>query len=197
MRRLGTVTAEGVAAALIAAAALAGCGSDQDAPAAELASRGPATVDEGAGTYRGVGLGSTRDEARRELGRLESGATDPLAPIGTDPVDVGVPPSPQEPRDSGGIAIWRFEDAVMAAGRGRAWLVTVAADDAITGEGVGVGSELDDVRAAYPDAECDTANEGTEYTQFEYCTLRVASERYLWFAYDPVRSVTVSREPLG
>jgi hypothetical protein len=147
-------------------------------------------------TYRGVGIGSTRDEARRELGRPQSGATDPLAPIATDGLDVGVPPSPHDPRPSRGIAIWRFEDVVMAAGRGRAWLVTVIAEDAVTREGVGVGSALDDVRAAYPDADCDKANEGTEYTQFEYCTLRVAPERYLWFAYDPVRSVTMSREPL-
>ena len=41
----------------------------------------------------------------------------------------------------------------MAAGRGRAWLLTVAAEDAVTVAGVGVGSELADVRAAYPDAE--------------------------------------------
>jgi hypothetical protein len=84
----------------------------------------------------------------------------------------------------------------MAAGRDRAWLVTVAPEDAMTSEGVGVGSELDDVRAAYPGAECGTENEGTEYTQFKYCTLRVAPERYLWFGYDPVRSMTMSRRPL-
>ena len=84
----------------------------------------------------------------------------------------------------------------MAAGRGRAWLLTVAAEDAVTAAGVGVGSGLADVRAAYPDAECDTVNEGTEYTQFEFCTLRVARERHLWFGYDPVRSVTMSRRPL-
>jgi hypothetical protein len=190
------VTAERVAAALIAAAALAGCGSGQDSPGSEPGSRGPAAIDERAGTYRGVGIGSTRNEARRVLGRLESKATDPLAPIGPDVPDVGQPLAPQEPRNSGETAIWRFEDAVMAAGRGRAWLVTVATEDAVTGEGVGVGSDLDDVRAAYPDADCATANEGTEYTQFEYCTLRLAPERYLWFGYDPVRSVTISRAPL-
>ena len=127
---------------------------------------------------------------------MESGPTDPLAPIGADGLEVGVPPAPQDPRPYSGIAIWRFQDAVMAAARDRAWLVTVVAEDAVTGKGVGVGSELDDVRTAYPDAECDTANQGTEYTQFEYCTQRVAPERYLWFAYDPVRSVTMSREPL-
>ncbi|HEX5620343.1 MAG TPA: hypothetical protein VFX51_18120 [Solirubrobacteraceae bacterium] len=169
---------------LIAAAAVAGCGSDP---------RPPATVDERAGTYRGVGIGSTRAEARRELGRLESGATDPLVPIGADGDELGIPPSPQDP---GRIAIWRFDDAVMAAGRGEAWLLSVAAEDAFTREGVGVGSSLDDVREAYPDADCATANEGTEYTQFDYCTLRVAPRRYLWFGSDPVRSLTMSREPL-
>ena len=125
---------------------------------------------------------------------MESG--DPLAPVGVDGEDVGVPPSPRDPPDSGGIAIWRFEDAVLAAGSDGAWLVTVTAEDAMTGEGVGVGSGLDDMRSAYPGAECDTANKGTEYPQFEFCTVRVAPERYLWLAYDPVRSVTMSREPL-
>ena len=184
------------AAAVIAAAALAGCGADRESASPMSASRSPATVDEREGTYRGVGIGSTRAEARRALGRLESGATDPLAPIGTGGLDVGVPPSPRDPRPSSGIAIWRFADAVMAAGRGRAWLVTVVAQDAVTRDGIGVGSALEHVRAVYPDAHCDTANQGTEYTQFEYCTLRVTSERYLWFAYDPVRSVTMSSEPL-
>ena len=84
----------------------------------------------------------------------------------------------------------------MAAGAGRAWLVAVAKEDAVTRAGVGVGDDLDDVRAAYPAAECDTANEGGEYTQFDYCTLRVAPGRYLWFGYDPVRSVTMSSEPM-
>ena len=38
----------------------------------------------------------------------------------------------------------------MAAGRDRAWLLTVAAEDAVTAAGVGVGSELDDVRRPIP-----------------------------------------------
>jgi hypothetical protein len=164
---------------------LAGCGSEPERTA---------TIDELAGTYRGVGIGSTRNEAERALGRPESGATDPLAPIDDDPVEIGIPPAPQDPGT--GIAIWRFEHVAMAAGRGRAWLVSVAVKDAVTREGVGVGSDLDDVRAAYPAAECGTANAGTEYTPFDYCTLRVAPRRYLWFGYDPIRSITMSREPL-
>jgi hypothetical protein len=177
--------------ALIALVAVAGCGSDPDPPPPDR----DATVDERAGTYRGVGIGSSAAEARRELGRLETGATDPLAPIGTDGSDLGFPPAPRNP-PSGGIAVWRFEDVAMAADRDRAWLVTVAADDAWTQAGVGVGSALEDVREAYPDADCDTAYEGSEGPQFDYCTVRVARDRYLWFAYDPVRSLTMSREAL-
>jgi hypothetical protein len=170
-------------------AVLAGCGSDP-------APHPPVTVDEQAGTYRGVGIGSTRAEARRELGRVAGRPTDPLAPIGADALETGIPPSPRDPRPSPGIAFWRFDDVVMAAGAGRAWLLAVTKQDAVTRAGVGVGNDLDEVRAAYPDAECGTANEGTEYTQFDYCTLRVAPRRYLWFGYDPVRSITMSREPL-
>ena len=180
-------------AVLAAATAFTACGWGRDPEPAPLR---PATVDERKGTYRGVGIGTTRADARRELGRVESGPTDPLAPIGVDADEVGVPPSPRDPGGPDGIAIWRFERAVMAAGGGRAWLLSIAADDAVTAERVGVGSTLDDVRAAYRGMDCGTVNENTEYPQFVYCTVRVAPERYLFFAYDPVRSITMSTEPL-
>ena len=167
---------------------LAGCGGD---PAPR-----PATLDLEAGTYRGVGLGSTRAQAERVLGRATARATDPLAPAGSEALDHGGPPSPKAPREAGAIAVWRFEDAAMAAGRGRAWLLTAAAHDAVTDRGVGVDSDLDDVRAAYPDAGCGTANAGTEYPQFPYCAVQVAPARHVWFGRDPVRSVTVSRAAL-
>ena len=96
--RLRARRAKGVAAALVATATLAGCGSEPEPPAT---ASGRATIDEREGTYRGVGIGSTKQQARRELGRAESGPTDPLAPIGTDPADVGVPPAPLDPGKAG------------------------------------------------------------------------------------------------
>jgi hypothetical protein len=149
-------------------------------------------VDVREGTYKGVGIGSTRVQAQRQLGRATTKSTDPLRPRGADD-PIGIPWAPQQPRESCGSAIWRFEEAAMAAGCGRAWLVAIAAEDAVTEEGVGVGSSLADVRSAYPRAECYVENEGTEYTSYPLCVLRVARERYLAFGYDPVRGVTMSR----
>jgi hypothetical protein len=144
----------------------------------------PATIDETAGRYRGVGVGSTKDEATQTLGRIASMPRGPLAPIGSDPVEVGGPPAPDDPRNAN-ISIWRFDNAVMPRAVAGAWLLTVTKKDATTTKGVGVGSTLEDIKTAYPGAECATANEGTEYTQFEYCTTEAATERFLYFAYDP------------
>ena len=191
---MSTTAASAARIAVIAAAtAFTACGWGRDP---EPAPPRPATVDERQGTYRGVGIGTTRADAKRELGHVESGPTDPLAPLGVDADEVGVPPSPRDPGGPDGIAIWRFERAVMAAGGGRAWLLSIAADDAVTAERVGVGTTLAEVRVAYRGMDCGTVNEGTEYPQFEYCTVRVAPERYLFFAHDPVRSITMSTEPL-
>ncbi|HEX8206732.1 MAG TPA: hypothetical protein VF587_11800 [Solirubrobacteraceae bacterium] len=112
-------------------------------------------------------------------------------------LEVGVPPAPKDPPGLDAIGVWRFKGAAMAADRGEAWLVVVSARGARTAERVGVGSSLDDVREAYDGARCTVANEGTEYVSFEACQVRVRPGRYAWFAYDPVRSVTLSRAPLA
>ena len=53
------------------------------------------------------------------------------------------------------------------------------------------------MRRAFPDSYCAVANEGTEYISFPYCTGRVAPGVFVWFGYDPVRSVTFSRGPMA
>lgn len=195
------------AAALVAAAlCVAGCGEGggdgkkRTHPVADTAPRratgGPATIDAAAGTYRGVGIGSSRAEAGRVLGRSTARSQDPLSPLGKEPLDVGVPPSPKEPRGLDPIDVWRFRDAALLADRGKAWLIVVSAADARTKEGVGVGDALGDARAAYSEPQCGVANEGTEYVQFRYCQVRVRPGRYAWFAYNPVRSITLSRARL-
>lgn len=156
----------------------------------------PATIDERAGTYRGVGLGSSLPAVRRRLGEGRAGPNEPLAPLGGKPLVTGVPPAPRNPAGLGPSTVWRFPGAAMVADDGEAWLAVFAANDARTAAGVGVGSRLEEARKAYPGSRCEIANADTEYVSFEFCTARVAAGRYIWFAHDPIRSVTVSRAPL-
>ena len=156
----------------------------------------PARVDERRGTYRGVGLGSTRRQSARELGPSRAGPNEPFQPLREQGLAIGIPPAPQTPRALGIESIWRFRQVAMVTDRGRAWMIVVSASDARTRAGVGVGDTLATVRSAYSRASCGVANEGTEYVSYPYCSLRVARHRYLWFGYDPVRSLTMSRAPL-
>jgi hypothetical protein len=177
----------------------AGCGGgdDPDRRRQDTRSLGSATVDASAGTYRGAGIGSNRIEAERVLGPSRGGPGAPLEPLGEEGLAVGVPPALEEPPGLDGLTAWRFRDAAMLADRGRAWLVVVSLGDARTKEGVGVGSSLDDVRDTYESPQCAVANEGTEYVRFPYCQVRVRPGRYVWFAYDPIRSVAMSRAPMA
>jgi hypothetical protein len=186
----------GALAALLAPL-VAGCGSSgpeaaipaTPQPSAHLA------IDEVRTSYRGVAAGATKDEARRRFGRVRVG--DPLAPIGSVPLAIGIPPTPRYPPGRSAVEIWRFRHVAIAADRKGAWLLTVAQKHARTARGVRVGSPLRRVREAYPSLRCGTANEGTEYVSFAYCTGRVAPGHYIWFGGDPVRSITVSVAPLN
>lgn len=189
-----------VLALLVAAAIAEGCGEGEGvrpaSPAGAGGVDGPPTIDERRGTYRDVGLESTRRQAMRRFGRIRAGIDQPFAPLGKRPLEVGIPPAPRDPPGLDPAQIWRFRDAAIVADRGRAWMIVVSARDARTRRRVGVGSSLAAVRRAYGRARCDIANEGTEYVRFRYCTLRVAPGRHVWFAYDPVRSVTMSKAPM-
>jgi hypothetical protein len=107
-----------------------------------------------------------------------------------------LPPTPQEAIGRASLYLWRFRDISLVADRRGAWSFSVTAEGAATARGVGIGSELAQVKRTYEGLDCGTANEGTEYVQFPYCTGRVAEDRYIWFGEDPVKSITVSIAPL-
>lgn len=50
------------------------------------------------------------------------------------------------------------------------------------------------VEERYPDADCRTANEGTEYTNFPLCEVRACEGRLLAFGGDPIESVWLVAE---
>jgi hypothetical protein len=181
---------------IVLGCALTGCGGAEAEPPSRPAAAA-ATIDELRGTYRGVGLGDTRRKLERRLGRARVTRDGPFQPIGDDYYDVALPPTLDYPSSSGHSGIWRFRRAVVDAYDRRAFSLALTAPDAVTRRGVGVGSSLDDVRAAYPGARCGIANEGTEYPTSPFCTARVDAGRYVWFGGDPVLSVTLSRKPIG
>jgi hypothetical protein len=74
-RRVRTISVEGAAAALIAAAALAGCGSDRDSPGSESASRSAVSVDE-----REAPTGGSASAVRATRRGASSGARSPGRP---------------------------------------------------------------------------------------------------------------------
>lgn len=193
---LSSIPTRALLVAALAVGAL-GCSTTDSASGPSDESGTPVTIDERAGTYRGVGLGSSRRAARQRLGDGPAGPDEPLAPVGRKPLVTGVPPGPRTPAGRAPSTVWRFPGAAMVADDGEAWLAVFAAEDARTAAGVGVGSRLDEARKAYPGSYCAIANAGTEYVSFDFCTARVSAGRYVWFAYDPIRSVTVSRAPLA
>jgi hypothetical protein len=179
--------------AVLALAGAAGCGSgdpsaaeDAKAEAVPLAKR---DLNLRRGTWRGVGLRSTKREVVRTLGPVKSTANGPWAPLGRD--YVGQPVTPANPPGEGPVAVWRGRNFAFDSSYGRAYMFIVTARGTKTGKGVGVGDTLAEVRRAYPKLRCDIANKGTEYVQFPYCTGRVARRRYVWFGGDPVESVTI------
>lgn len=191
MTRAWCLGAAGLISVVIAGGA--GCGDDSTRVA-----DGAPTINERLGTYRGVGIGSRRAAAVRRFGkvRVDLEGYDPLTPLNEGPKN-GIAPSPDTPPDVKSLALWRFKHVVIAADqRDRPWLIGVTARDAWTTRGVGIGSSLEEVQRAYPNASCETFNEGTEYYAFPYCTARVAPGRFIWFGEDPVRGITMSRAPL-
>jgi len=173
---------------VLALCAVAACGGDS-APAAQRV-----TVDERAGTYRGVGLLDTRRELERRFGRARVTKDGPFEPLNMDFYDAMLPPSPSY--TTGEHAFWRFQDVAVDAYDGKTFTLAVTAQNAVTKQRVGVGSTREQVVAKYPGLKCGVANEGTEWPEIPYCTGRVSPGRYIWFGGDPVRSVVLSRKTL-
>jgi hypothetical protein len=165
---------------LVFTVAFLGCGGD-DAP--------PRPLDVSAGTYGGVGLGSSSGQVRAAFGEGESAPDGPAAPLGEEFSEIGGALSIPLPKNAVDETrdILRFEDVAFLVADDRVYAFIATA-------GGPVGAELESVRQAYP-LRCGTTA-GGDYREYPYCVGRLADRRYVWFGDDPVRSVTVSETSL-
>jgi hypothetical protein len=157
----------------------------------------PGSVDEVAGTYRGVGIGDSPDAVRsvfgpqRPMGEGEA-ATALEAP---DEDDHGPRVISFEPQDPFG-PILRYPDVVVIfKGRQGVGAFVLVEPEAETSGGIAIGDPLNQAKSAYPSLRCGIVNEGTEYVRYPACTGRIAASRHIWFGGDPIRSIALSTHP--
>ena len=179
-----------------------GCGADDPVPSASDPLR---LIDERAGTYRGAGIGQSRNELVRHLGKPpaepqnEAGR---MAPLSLRPDDLAalpgaLPPQEVSTHDRARIKAVRYKNvSFLVAPDVGTYTVMVADPDARTSRGVRIGRPLASARDVYPDLSCGRKNVETEYRQFAYCTGEVATRRYIWFGGDPIRSIAITVRPL-
>jgi hypothetical protein len=167
-------------AGLATAALFAACGGG-DSP--------NSTLDVNAGTYGGVGLGSTVADVRARFGAGESAPNGPAAPLGDEFSEVGGALSIPLPH-GGRVAsrdILRYDDVAFLLADGRVFALVVTA-------GGEIGRSLRDV--ARGDAlRCAETSGGGEYREYPYCVGRIA-DHFIWYGEDPVRSITLSETSL-
>jgi hypothetical protein len=154
---------------------------------------GSRVVDEQNGSYRGVELGDSREDAEDELGDAPPWTgSQPLGPLQPGwqqgaprgAMIVGAVDALRYPR----VAVHLADDEVVE--------LIVAEPDGKTTRDVGVGDRLAAVRRAYPDLACGRISRG-QTAQAPYCGGQIAEDRWLWFGGDPVRSITLASVQLG
>ena len=174
----------------MALCALTACGGDS-APAAQRV-----TIDERAGTYRGVGLLDTRRTVERRFGRAQVNKDGPFEPLNMDFYDATLPTSSgvhdRRPTRSGASRPSR-----STAYDGKTFTMAVTAPDAMTQAarrrrqhaGAGAGE--------VPGAAVRHRQRGHRVPDVSR-TAPGASHRRVtsWFGGDPVRSVMLSRKTL-
>jgi len=153
------------------------------------------------GTIGAVRLGGSAADIKAEFGPGE--VIDPEAPALNDP----------EKFDTGGedeygpfgvtwtapgapVRFHRYPDKDFTLVNGKIISIEATGSGAVTAEGVRIGDSLDDVRTVYPDMECFTQNEDTEYREYPACLGHAGSRYNVWFGGDPIRNITLATATL-
>ncbi|HWB56353.1 MAG TPA: hypothetical protein VG479_05400 [Gaiellaceae bacterium] len=184
------------AIALVAALMLGACGFDTDSPEAESAER-DALVDLDAGTYRGIGIGSTEEQMKAVFGDKDPALlTESAAPVGHEDS-----PGPHafNPFPGGAKPRWfRYDTVTFFVADGEVVALMIVDPTTITTTGIRMGSELDAVKsgAGLEGVRCGTVNEMTEYEPYAACSGKTVSGLDVWLGGDPLANITIGTVPL-
>jgi hypothetical protein len=151
-------------------------------------------INEVRGAYRGVAFGDTRHQVVRKLGRP------PVGPDGRHGVplvngDEHRAQQTNEPLINGKPPQYQFmgypDVGISLVGPQHSSdpavsFLKVGRDGASTNRGVAIGDSLDEAESAYPEIDCATANEGTEYATYPFCAGELRPGRNIWFGGDPI-----------
>jgi hypothetical protein len=181
IRAVGTL---GLAAAFV----LSGCSFTVD----DGESGPPMTIDEHAGTYAGVGFGSTAADVRAVFGPASAG--DGPAPLGEAWRGPEFIPFPGR----AAYTTLNYEEATffVTAERGVYWFMTTNDGDA-TRAGVHVGDPLALVRERYDRVACGSTFAGEplfrpDPPRYPWCRARVGAVE-VFFGDDPIEAISLRR----
>jgi hypothetical protein len=156
------------------------------------------SIDELAGSYKGVALGDPRSAAIRVFGKPAetTGSSTPLGSGFTDggPLIQRNPPGYDEKPDE-----LRYENVAFLSTPTPAGIHSIVIDDprAATQKGVGIGDPLAAARKAYPTLRCQKGHDLGESYMPAHCSGKLADGRYIWFGNDPIRVIALSPTSMG
>jgi hypothetical protein len=199
-RRAGARTARAVdtaeVAVTVAAAAAFAYGVWLDVRVVERHPDDPATIDDVAGTFRGVGVGDQVSAVRQRLGApvpARIPARGFGTPLGESRADfVG-------PSSSDTDLTWRYRGLAILVAGDRTQQLIITDHSAETPEGVGVGDSLSLATREYRHVTCDGELTGSDTVNpsYPYCSGHVAGRTGITFYGDPIESITLDGGAIG
>lgn len=152
-------------------------------------------IDEQAGAYRGVRLGTSERRVIRAFGQPERSPG--FAPAGESPSRARVPASLPANPNRGGLLKFRGV-AFLGSPESGVYAFIVTQRGATTTRGVAIGDSLDVARSRY-DLRCTDVAGGESLLGGEEfypsCRARLGRGIHIWFGGDPIRSITLVSRP--
>jgi hypothetical protein len=160
---------------------------------------GPGEIDEVAGTYRGVAIGDPPSVIRRVFGaQRPAGEYESFGPFRYPEGGYDGPWVLQfGDYDPFGPTLRSYDVVFVFKGRHGLGAFVVVEPGTVTARGVRIGDALETAGEAYPELECGTVNENTEYVKYPACEGKLGLSRFIWFGGDPIKSITVSTHSFG